>query len=119
MTHTTGSKPSTAGVSRRRFLQRTLSIGAAGLVGGVLAACGKKEGGDPSDPCGDDSEMSAAEKGVRKSSVYKTKSPHAAKKCDNCTHWIAPEAKAPCGGCKVVKGPIAPAGYCNLWVKKA
>lgn len=103
-------------VSRREFMTRALSIGATGAIAGaVLTACGKKEGG--ADGCGDTSKLSAADTGVRKSSKYVEKSPHADKRCDNCLHWVAPTS-GPCGGCKVVKGPIAPAGHCNLWVKK-
>lgn len=103
-------------VSRRDFLTRSLSIGAAGVVAGAfLSACGKKEGGDP---CADESKLTGTEKTVRKSTKYVAKSPHKDKLCDNCLHWIDPEAGSPCGGCKVVKGPIAAKGHCNLWAKK-
>ena len=105
-------------LTRRDFLTRSLSIGATGLVAGaVLSACGKKEGGGGGDPCADESKLSEADKGVRKSSKYVAKSPDPKKLCDNCMHWV-PATGGPCGGCKVVKGPIAPKGYCNLWAAK-
>jgi hypothetical protein len=105
-------------LSRRDFISRGLSIGAVGVVAGaVLSACGKKEGGG-AEGCDDVSKLSASDKGVRTGSKYVAKTPHKGKQCDNCLHWTPP-TDGPCGGCKVVKGPIDPVGYCNLWVKKA
>lgn len=105
-------------LTRRDFIGRALSIGAVGVVGTFAVACGKKKDG-PADPCGDESGLSASEKTVRKSSSYVVKSPHQKKTCNNCTHWLEPDAGKPCGSCKIVKGPISSPGYCNLWVKKA
>jgi len=105
-------------LSRRGFLGRALSIGAVGVVGGTLVACGKKEGGGEAAGCDDTSKLAEADKTVRTSSKYVEATPHKEKRCDNCMHWVPAEAGKPCGGCKVVKGTINPAGYCNLWVKK-
>lgn len=105
-------------LTRRHFIGRSLSIGAVGVAGTFLAACGKKDEG-PADPCSDETGLSDTEKMVRKSSSYSLNSAHAKKRCDNCTHWSVAKPEAPCGGCKVVKGPIKAAGYCNLWLKKA
>ncbi len=106
-------------LSRRQFLGRTLSIGAAGVIVGAAIGCGKKERSGGGDDAGCDSNIAEADKALRKSSAYLEKTPHAGKTCDNCMHWVAPEGGKPCGGCKVVKGTINPKGYCNLWVKKA
>lgn len=39
--------------------------------------------------------------------------PNGAQRCDLCVNWQPPAA------CKVVAGPITPAGWCGLFVKKA
>jgi hypothetical protein len=64
------------------------------------------------------SPLSEAERKARSSSQYVESSKLATKNCENCAHYEAPPGADQCGGCKVVKGPIHPGGYCNLWVEK-
>lgn len=104
--------------SRRDFIGRALSIGAVGIAGATLVACGKKEGGGDGPSCDDTSKLSEGDKTMRTSQKYVEATPHKEKRCDNCMHWVPPAAGAPCGGCKVLKGTINAAGYCNLWVKQ-
>jgi hypothetical protein len=40
------------------------------------------------------------------------------KNCENCALFIAPAAGANCGGCQLLKGPIAGNGYCISWAPK-
>ncbi|HEY5071062.1 MAG TPA: hypothetical protein VII63_03435 [Caulobacteraceae bacterium] len=39
--------------------------------------------------------------------------PKGKQRCDNCIQWLPPAS------CKVVEGPISPAGWCNLYAPKA
>jgi hypothetical protein len=48
---------------------------------------------------------------------YTTSSSYPDKKCSGCAQYM-PAAPNACGGCKVVKGPIDPNGWCKLWVAK-
>lgn len=102
-------------VSRRVFLSVISTAGAAASVG-LLAACG----GKPKEfTCTDVSTLKDDEKKVRESVKYVDKSQEPGKKCSNCSQYTAAAAEGQCGGCKVVKGPIHPEGYCTLWAKKA
>lgn len=112
-------------INRREFLEKIslLGIGAIG-ASALLNACGKKEETAPrspgqaakADPCADLSGLTADEKQFRVTFQYVAESPYPDKLCDNCGFWIAPTGGAPCGGCKVIKGPIHPKGYCTSWV---
>ena len=44
--------------------------------------------------------------------------PSADKDCANCVQYVE-AAPNTCGGCKLVKGPINPKGYCLSWAAKA
>lgn len=104
-------------LNRRQFLTR-LGLGAV-AVGAVAAvqACGKKEGGGEAGAtaCNDMTGVPESDQATRKSLAYVDKSPHADKRCDNCLQFTA---GSPCGTCKLFKGPVAAAGYCNGWVVK-
>ena len=67
--------------------------------------------------CTDTSGLSADEVSARNTLAYVDKSAEAAKNCANCMQFNAGPADK-CGGCKVLKGPIAPTGYCKVWVAK-
>ncbi|MEZ4255064.1 MAG: high-potential iron-sulfur protein [Polyangiales bacterium] len=102
--------------SRRTWIKATVSLPVlAGSSAWLLSGCGesKKELS-----CTDTSSVSATDLQLRTAQQYADKSPHADKNCANCNFY---EAGAPdaCGTCKVIKGPINPAGYCNAYAKKA
>jgi hypothetical protein len=50
---------------------------------------------------------------LAQSAVRYQPTPKDGKQCDGCNLFIPPNA------CKSVEGPIAPTGWCTLWVKKA
>ncbi len=100
-------------VSRRIFLTVVSTAGAAAATG-LLAACGAKK--DFS--CTDTAALSPAEKTQREAVKYVDRSTEPGKKCNGCQQY-QPGAEGQCGGCKVVKGPIHPEGYCTLWTAKA
>lgn len=122
-------------LSRRSFLQRVGAVGAAGLGAGVfLSACGgdaeteapevveDSEGGlTPNQAgvdCTDVTGLTEEEIQVRETLQYVDNSPFPEKVCDNCHFWQPAEAGASCGGCQILKGPVAPGGYCTSWTAK-
>jgi hypothetical protein len=89
-----------------------------GLGAGLLAlpllplGCGKKEL-----ECKDNG-LSFDELKTRKDMGYVDKATDPAKRCELCKLYT-PAAPDTCGGCQVVKGPIHPNGFCNVWAAKA
>ena len=55
---------------------------------------------------------------MRETLAYVEESTVPEKNCENCQLFIVAEAGAACGGCQIIKGPIAPGGYCNSWAAK-
>ncbi|MCO4763051.1 MAG: hypothetical protein KC502_16155 [Myxococcales bacterium] len=110
-------------LSRRGFIQKTVSVGALTIgTAALVSACGKKEGGGEAKAaagCNDLTGLSDADKGMRTSNKYVDKAADAKKACDLCALYKAAAAGAACGGCSVIKGPIAPKGSCNLFAPKA
>jgi hypothetical protein len=100
-----------------RLHRRTLLRAGAGLLAGVapLVACGKKY---PTS-CMSVDGLSDAEKKARETLQYVDMTSYADKTCATCQHWIVEAAEGECGGCKLVKGPIHPRGYCTIFVKQA
>jgi hypothetical protein len=102
-----------ASIPRREALRRLALVPLTIAVPGGLVACSKKLS------CTDVTGLSPEELTVRNTTAaYVDTAPDMAKTCDACAQWMpAPTANA-CGGCKIVKGPIHPKGYCKLWVAK-
>jgi hypothetical protein len=101
-------------IDRRAFLRRAGVFAAMGL--GALALGGTGCGGGGSESaCDDLSGLSAADKQTRVTYGYRNPTLIEAKRCDNCNFYTAPPAGQHCGSCTLVKGPIAPTGYCNSW----
>ncbi len=100
-------------VSRRGLLERGGALGVLALLG--AAACGKKPAAAN---CTDTTGVAPADVQVRTTVAYTDVSLEAGKMCQGCQQFIPPPGGAPCGTCKVVKGPINPKGYCKLFVAK-
>ena len=116
--------------SRREFLLRASALGAAAVGGSsVLAACGGKEATPDAAPppaaadadatagvgCNDLTGLTEQEKQMRGALQYADATAIPEKRCDNCQLYIPPEGESPCGACKILKGPVAPGGYCTSW----
>jgi len=41
------------------------------------------------------------------------------KSCSACAQFVAPPDANACGGCKLLKGPIHPRGYCKAFAAKS
>ena len=106
-------------MGRRDAAKRMLMVlGAAAVGPSVLAACGGEEGGGDVLNCTDITGLTPAEVTTRQSQAYTDISPQADKHCNNCNFFTAGQANS-CGTCTVIKGPIHPEGYCNLWAARA
>jgi hypothetical protein len=100
--------------TRRDFLRNVAAAGAL-IPAAALLGCGKK-----APVCDGDAQLtglSDADKSARKALKYVDATPEAAKNCANCLQYVA-GAPDSCGTCKVLKGPVAPAGYCSTWAAK-
>jgi hypothetical protein len=95
------------GVTRRSLL--IASASALGLVG----ASGCKTAGPAS--CTDVSGLTPEERKVRTTLDYTDRTPVPGKPCIKCVQYVPPASSGQCGGCKVMKGPVHPAGYCRVF----
>jgi hypothetical protein len=93
-----------ARVDRRRLL-----LSGALLSASTLAAACKRR----SETC-PPSQLSADEAKVREALHYTDRSPDPQKLCNGCQQYV-PNSDADCGGCKLMKGLIHPAGYCSAF----
>lgn len=96
---------------RRDALRKLAVLSAAALPAAWLVACSKKPN------CDDTAGLTAEDLTMRKNAEYVPQALQVAKKCDGCVQWVPP-APDQCGGCKVIKGPIAAEGTCKLFVAK-
>ena len=87
-------------VPRRRFL-----LGSAGLSAAVLANACKRSVTCPPSP------LSPDEAKLRETLHYTDHSPDPRRLCSGCQQY-EPSSSADCGGCRLMKGLIHPAGYC-------
>jgi hypothetical protein len=94
------------GVARRRLM-----LGSAAL-GTTLVSVGCKR----SETC-PPSQLSPEDAKLRETLHYTDHSPDPQKLCNGCQQYL-PNTDADCGGCKLMKGPIHPAGSCTLFSAK-
>ena len=100
-------------LSRRDLLQHSAALGAFVVWAG--SACNK---GPAQFSCTDTTGLSATDVTIRTTLAYVDVSTEPGKSCTNCQQFVAPPAPGTCGTCKVLKGPINPAGYCKSFVAK-
>jgi hypothetical protein len=95
------------------FARRELFLGCgASLVLGVTLGC---KGSAPSS-CNDTSKLTPEDAAARKALAYTDVTPQPGKVCLKCIQYIPAPAADQCAGCKVLKGPIHPNGYCTVFV---
>ncbi len=98
--------------ARREALRRLVVLSAAAATPAWLVGCSKKPN------CTDVTGLSPDDVTMRNTTAaYVDQAPDPAKKCSGCIQYT-PAAPNACGGCKVVKGPINPDGWCKLYVAK-
>jgi len=101
-------------LSRRELLQTSAAVSALTLLG--AAGCSKSAPAAP--VCTDTTGLAATDVAIRTSLSYADASPEPGKSCLSCQQFLPAAAAGTCGGCKVLKGPISPAGYCKSFVAK-
>jgi hypothetical protein len=94
------------GVARRRLMLGSAALGATL----VAAGCKRSETCPPSPLSPEDAKL-------RETLHYTDHSPDPQKLCNGCQQYL-PNTDADCGGCKLMKGPIHPAGSCTLFSAK-
>jgi hypothetical protein len=104
-------------LSRRAFGRFVVGAGVGVAGGALLVACGKSEPATPALSCTDTSSLDEAGVTTRIDNEYVDHTPIKDKPCSACAQY-EPAPAGSCGGCKVVKGPINPDGYCKVWVAK-
>jgi hypothetical protein len=108
--------------NRREFIQTLGALSVVGVgAGTVLAGCGNGEqtADTAADPCADVSGLTEAEIQTRRNFNYVGQTPYPDQRCDNCQLWVEPAPGQTCGGCRIMEGPINPAGWCTAWVPVA
>lgn len=105
-------------------LKGSLGLAAFSLVAPMLSGCKKKTSED-SPVAAKEVELNTCpgavndqEKAIRTSLKYVDNAPSDSQTCDNCKLYTLPQNGSPCGGCKVVPGPIHPKGYCAAWLHR-
>jgi hypothetical protein len=81
-----------------------------------ISACGAPSG--PAFTCDDTSRLTPAERAMRTSQEYTDQSTQPDHRCSNC-RYFTPAPPGACGACQVMRGPIHPDGFCNLWTARA
>lgn len=104
--------PNAPTLTRRAVLARVLVLPIVGAIPLVAGGCSKGP------KCDDVGGLSADDAKIRTEiAAYTEQSMDAAKRCAACVQFTS-AGKDACGSCKVVKGPINPAGSCKLFVAK-
>ncbi len=96
--------------------RRTLLRGSA--VAGGLIVLGCKSAPRALPTCTDTAGLSADEVQARSALGYEARCGAPQRACDRCVQWIDAPSEGACGGCKVLKGPICPAGTCKAFAAK-
>lgn len=97
-------------LSRREVLRGSVAFG--GLV--VLGCKGKQ----PAPICTDSSGLSSEDAAARTTLQYVDHATDDARACKRCTQFLEAQSDGACGSCRVIKGPISPAGSCKLFASK-
>jgi hypothetical protein len=99
-------------VLARRDLLRGGSIGFAALALG----CSRT----PSAPfaCTDVTGLSPEDASARTTLAYAEPTTNLMKSCSSCQQYLGPPDGRGCGSCRVLKGPVHPAGTCKAFAPK-
>ena len=103
-------------LSRRAVLQKSAAFGVLAALGtGAAVACTR-----PTSQlsCADTTGLSSADVQVRIALGYVDVSMEPGKACAGCQQYLPGPTDA-CGGCKVLRGSINPAGYCKSFAPRA
>jgi hypothetical protein len=100
-------------LARRHLLvSSSLALLGVGALAG-LAGCKRSEHCPPEELA----KLSPEDKKLRETLQYTERSPDPQKLCNACQQYL-PDTDRDCGGCKLLKGPIHPAGTCTAFMSK-
>ena len=102
-------------MEQRVSVSRRDALRGGAVVALVVVGC-KGERTPPT--CTDTASLSPDDAKVRQTLAYQDRAPDRNKACDHCAQFVEPPSADVCGGCKVLKGPISPAGTCKVFAAK-
>lgn len=112
-----------ADIGRREALRSGLG-GLLGVAGAVASAACRREARAYS--CCDPAALSDEDRQQRGALGYVESSPVPGQDCAGCHQFIAAPSPGPprpldgaCGGCRLLKGPIHPRGYCRVFAARS
>jgi len=95
------------------IVRRELLLGCSACL--ALAAVAGCKGSTPSS-CNDTSKLSPEDINSRNALGYVDTTTEPGKVCLKCQQYVPAASADQCAGCKVLKGPIHPNGYCRVYV---
>lgn len=95
--------------------RRALLRGSAAVGGLVVLGCKGKE--PPT--CTDVSALSPEDATSRTVLLYVDRATDSSRSCERCTQFVEAKNSGACGSCRVIRGPISPAGSCKLFAAKS
>jgi len=90
--------------------RRNLLVG----VGLTVVGCRSK----PPPTCNEETGLTAAEREVRRSLAYVDRAPEPSRACLGCSQYVVPKDSDGCGGCRLMKGGVSPAGTCKVFAPR-
>lgn len=94
--------------------RRLLLRGSAAVGGLVVLGCKAKE----PPVCTDVSGLSDADATGRTVLQYVDRATDPSRSCERCTQFLEAKNSGACGSCRVIRGPISPAGSCKVFAAK-
>lgn len=98
----------------QRLERRRLLVSSGLLAAGALGVSCKRSETCPPEQL---AKLSAEDRKLRETLHYTERSADPQKLCNACQQYLA-NTDADCGGCKLIKGPIHPAGTCVAFSAK-
>jgi hypothetical protein len=112
-------------LTERRIVLRWIAATAACCSFGGCGGSGmsreqidaRAAGYDPTLQCSDVGGLWPAERKTREDNEYRDRSDNPLRYCFNCSNFTEPAREGACGGCRTVKGPVHPLGWCTAWTE--
>jgi hypothetical protein len=100
-------------LTRRSCLKQGLWLCATSSIALIDLGCGSAN--SDAFTCTDLTGLTADEVAMRRELEYVDVATDQRQTCSNCGLYVVPTGAARCGGCRLVRGPFHPKGYCNAW----
>ncbi len=100
----------------RTVSRRDALLGGAAITSSIVVGC-KRSRTIPT--CTDVQGLSAEAMNARTVLSYQDRAGTPDRACEKCVQWVEAKADGQCGGCKVLAGPISPAGSCKVFAARS